>query len=175
MALRPSISCLAFGLSLALVACAGAKPKQVGDDDNFSQPRRSKDAPSDGMSDTNSGGGSDSAASAPSGDDEGKLNEEQIGQMEVALKRGATKAANCADVVPDAPRGEGEVEVTFDGQKGKVTDTAVGAPFAGTAVESCIKRSFIGEIIVPFSGDPKVVKYKVKLAEKPAATPPKKK
>ena len=84
--------------------------------------------------------------------------------------------ANCATVVENGPTGEGPVSVTFDGKIGKITDVEVGAPFAGTPVEQCIKRSFIGEYCLPFEGDPKVVKYTVNLPAKAApAAPPKKK
>ena len=170
MALRPSIPQLTLGLSLALSACAGAAPKQVGDENSFDQtPTKTPSETSE--TDT---GSSDSAPS-PS-EDEGKLNEEQIKQMEVALRRGGSKASNCSTVVPDAPTGEGDVDVTFDGKIGKVTEVEVGAPFAGTPAESCIKRSFIGEYCLPFDGDPKVVKYKVKLPPPKGAAPaPKKK
>jgi hypothetical protein len=101
------------------------------------------------------------------------LNPEQKKQMEVVLHRGGEKAANCTEVVQDAPPGEGEVKVTFDGQKGRVTEVTVGPPFAGTPAEACIKRSFVGEIIVPFEGDPLEVPYTVKLPpKKGAAAPP---
>ncbi len=99
--------------------------------------------------------------------------------MEIALRRGGDKAANCASVVPDAARGEGEVKVTFDGKKGRAIDVQVGPPWAGTEAESCIKRSFVGEIIVPFEGQLEVP-YTVKLApkagapDKPAKGPKKK-
>ncbi len=105
---------------------------------------------------------------------EDELTPDQKAQMEIALRRGGEKAANCAKVVPDGPRGEGEVKVTFDGKKGRATDVAVGAPWAGTEMESCIKRSFVGEIIVPFDGELEVP-YTVKLpakAEDPGKTKP---
>lgn len=90
------------------------------------------------------------------------LNDDQKAQMEIALRRGGEKAANCAAVVPDAKTGEGEVKVTFDGKKGRAVEVVVGSPWAGTPVESCIKRSFVGEIIVPFEGELEVP-YTVKL------------
>ena len=100
--------------------------------------------------------------SKPSSSGSGDLSEDQKKQMEIALRRGGDKAANCASVVPDAPRGEGEVKVTFDGKKGRATEVAVGAPWAGTPAEACIKRSFVGEIVVPFDGELEVP-YTVKL------------
>ena len=92
--------------------------------------------------------------------------------MEIALKRGGEKAANCATVVPDAKTGEGEVKVTFDGKKGRAVDVTVGAPWAGTTAESCIKRSFVGEIIVPFEGNLEVP-YTVKLPARAEPVDPK--
>jgi hypothetical protein len=121
-------------------------------------------------------GSSDTADTAPeSGGDTG-FNDEQTKQIEVVLLRGQAKASNCSTVVPDAPSGEGEVELTLDGKIGKITEASVGAPFAGSPVEMCIKRSFVGEYILPFEGDQKVIKYKVKLAAaKAPETPAKKK
>ena len=99
--------------------------------------------------------------------DDGDLNEDQEKQMEIALRRGGEKAANCATVVQGAAGGSGEVHVLFDGQKGRVTDVTVGPPWAGTPVEACIKRAFVGEIVLPFDGDPREVPYTVKVGGKP--------
>jgi hypothetical protein len=83
------------------------------------------------------------------------LSKEQVQQMEVVLQRGRTKALICLTTTPGAARGEGKVEVVFDGQKGRIVEATVGPPYTGTASESCIKRSFIGEIFVPFDGPPR--------------------
>jgi len=153
----------------ALAGCSGAQTKQ--EEGSFIQPEMPAekiDAPV--------------ATEAKPASEEG-LSADQKAQMEIALRRGGEKAANCAKVVPDGPRGEGEVKVTFDGKKGRATDVTVGPPWAGTDVESCIKRSFVGEIIVPFDGELEVP-YTVKLAakeedpsktKKPGAKDPKKK
>jgi hypothetical protein len=136
----------------ALVGCSGSQPNQV--EGSFIQPEvptAKADAP---------------AATETAPATEEGLTEDQKAQMEIALRRGGEKAANCAKVVPDGPRGEGEVKVTFDGKKGRATDVAVGPPWAGTDVESCIKRSFVGEIVVPFDGELEVP-YTVKLPAKP--------
>lgn len=178
MALRTSTSQLTLGLSISilLVACGGAQPKQAGDDSTWEKPpaKASTEESSGGSSEASGDTGEDTKWTGPT--EPAKLNEEQIAQMTVALKRGQTKAANCATVVENGPTGEGPVSVTFDGKIGKITEVEVGAPFAGTPVEQCIKRSFIGEYCLPFEGDPKVVQYKVNLpAKAAAATPPKKK
>ncbi|MFT3774855.1 MAG: hypothetical protein QM820_56625 [Minicystis sp.] len=102
------------------------------------------------------------------------LTEDQKAQMEVALRRGGVKAANCISVAADAKAGEGEVTVVFDGKIGKATDVIVGPPWAGTPlVESCLKRAFIGEYIVPFEGKLEVP-YTVKLGKTDAPADPKK-
>lgn len=101
------------------------------------------------------------------------LTNDQKAQMEIALRRGGDKAAQCISVASDAKPGEGEVKVTFDGKIGKATDVVVGPPWAGLPlVESCIKRSFIGEYIVPFSGTLEVP-YSIKLVAKEAPADPK--
>lgn len=180
MALRTSLFRLALGLSLASSSFGcGGQPKQANDENNWDQQpiKSSTDTKSDSSSGGETSGSGDgtedtkwTGAAEPT-----KLNEEQIKQMEVALKRGGGKAANCSTVVENAPTGEGTVRVTFDGKIGKVTEVEVDPPFAGTSVESCIKRAFVGEYCLPFDGDPKVVTYKVKLPAKgaPAAAPKK--
>jgi len=167
VALRTSITYLTLGLSISfLLAACGAQPKQVGDENSWEQQPVKKSSGGDeaGSGETSSGGDSGDEGTKWEGAAEPtKLNEEQVKQMEIALKRGSTKAANCSTVVEGAPTGEGPVSVTFDGKIGKITDVEVGSPFAGTPVETCIKRSFIGEYCLPFDGDPKVVRYKVTL------------
>jgi hypothetical protein len=106
------------------------------------------------------------ASKKKGGDDGGDLNEDQEKQMEIALRRGGEKAANCANVVQGAPGGSGEVRVLFDGQKGRVTDVTVGPPWVGTPVEPCIKRAFVGEIVMPFDGEPREVPYTIKVGAK---------
>jgi hypothetical protein len=142
-------------LTLGAAGCGAADSK-----DNFDQTllaQANGTAPPDKPKESDQGSVSDSKP-----DD---LNADQKAQMEIALRRGGDKAANCGSVVPDAQRGEGEVKVTFDGKKGRAVDVQVGAPWAGTPAESCIKRAFVGEIIVPFEGQLEVP-YTVKIAAK---------
>jgi hypothetical protein len=147
-----------------VTGCAGS-PKQTGDENNFDTTPSGTPASPDPPA-------SPSHESSSSKDD--PLTEDQKAQMEIALRRGGDKAANCAAVVPDAARGEGEVKVTFDGKKGRATDAVVGPPWAGTDAEACIKRSFIGEFVVPFDGQLEVP-YTVKLPQKAAPDPKSKK
>ncbi|MCC6552806.1 MAG: hypothetical protein IT372_07260 [Polyangiaceae bacterium] len=161
MAQHHSLRALLALLGLVFAGCGGTQPRQAGEENNFEV--------------TPTGGPSAEAPSSEgssASEDQGGLNPDQKKQMEIALRRGGEKAANCAEVVADAPAGEGEVKVVFDGQKGRITDVAVGPPFAGTPAEACIKRAFVGEIVLPFEGDPLEVPYTVKLPPKKGAAPP---
>lgn len=100
----------------------------------------------------------------------GELDEDTKEQIKVALRRGGEKAQQCNKVTGSSVSGEGEVEVLVDGKIGKVIDAKVGAPFEGTPVEACIKRSFIDEYALVFEGQ-LTIPYKVTL-EAPKAPPP---
>ena len=156
---------LAFAAA-ALVSACGGQPKQVGDDYGFEQPPPKATSDSSDSS-SNSGSSTTEEPTKWTGAAEPmKLNEDQEKQISIALTRGEKKAANCSQVVDNAPTGEGEVKVTFDGKIGKATDAEVLDPFKGTAVETCIKRSFIGEYCLPFEGEPLVRRHKIKLPPK---------
>lgn len=141
--------------TLVLAGCGAATPKQAGEENNFEQtPTATAEAPPPPKV---------SAPPAESNEKDDALTEDQKAQMEIALRRGGEKAAQCINVAADAKPGEGEVKVTFDGKIGKATDVAVGPPWAGSPiVESCIKRAFVGEYVVPFAGQLEVP-YTVKL------------
>lgn len=167
MTLLSTVRNLALILATAALASAcGGSPKQVGDENNWDAPAPK---PTSDSTSSDSSGGSNAVeeptkwtgASEPK-----KLNEDQEKQISIALTRGEKKAANCSQVVDNAPTGEGAVKVTFDGKIGKATDAEVLAPFAGTPVEACIKRSFIGEYCLPFDGEPIVRKHPIKLPPK---------
>lgn len=161
MAQQHSIRALLPLIVLVAAACSGAKPKQTGEENNFDLP-----PPPPAQAEP------DSAPESSAPQQGSGLNPDQKKQMEIALHRGGEKATNCTEVVPDSPTGEGEVKVVFDGQKGRVTDVIVGPPFAGTPVESCVKRAFVGEIVMPFEGEPLEVPYSIKLpARKGEPTP----
>ena len=104
--------------------------------------------------------------------DASDLNDAQKEQIKVALRRGGEKAAECNKVSGTAISGEGEVQVVLDGKKGYVVDATVGAPFAGTPIEDCIKRAFIDEVLVPFEGT-LTVPYTIKIEAKAPADPKK--
>jgi hypothetical protein len=160
---RTEIAAALFAV-LSLAACAGAPPKQQGEENNFTQPTKTD---SDSSGDTG-----EATGDAPQ--ESGGLNEDQKKQMEIALRRGGDKAAQCptSTGIEDVPRGKGEVKVVFDGQKGRITEVTVGPPWAGGPIESCIKRSFIGEIVLPFEGEPLEVPYTVELPAVRTGTPP---
>lgn len=138
-----SVSLVGIALGLAaLVACGGNKPEEPHSAiDNFTDaPPAASAAP---VADT----GDSSAKKDPN-----DLNDDQKAQLEIALKRGSEKVKSCISVVPDAKAAEGDVTVVFDGKKGRCTDVQVPNPWAGTDAEPCIKRAFVGEIVLPFEG-----------------------
>lgn len=144
--------------SVIAIAGCGAAPKQAGGEDNFDVTPTGTAAPAPAPAPRANKAGSDEKDDA--------LTPDQRAQMEIALRRGGEKAAQCINVAADAKPGEGEVKVLFDGKIGKATDATVGPPWAGSPlVESCIKRSFIGEFVVPFDGKLEVP-YTVKLVKK---------
>lgn len=148
----------------ALVSACGGQPKQIGDENNWDAPPPPK------SSDSGDSSGGSSTVEEPTkwtgASEPKKLNDDQEKQIAIALSRGEKKAANCSQVVENAPTGEGAVKVTFDGKIGKAMDAEVLPPFAGTPVETCIKRSFIGEYCLPFEGEPIVRKHPIKLPPK---------
>ena len=67
---------------------------------------------------------------------------------------------------PGRGRGQGDLRR----QEGPRHRAVVGPPWAGTDAESCIKRAFVGEFIVPFDGNLEVP-YTVKLPPKAEPDP----
>src|SRR5262249_13594822 len=82
-----------FVLAFVLVGCGGA-PKQVGDENNWAN----SDSSSSKSSDTGSSEKWSGSKESSKGGEESDLNEDQQKQMEVALRRGGEKAANCPEV-----------------------------------------------------------------------------
>jgi hypothetical protein len=155
IAFAPVFSCLA----LTAVACGG-KAQAVESEFSFpltdgsETPSTPPPRPAQGSTEAKSG----------------DLNDAQREQLKVALRRGGEKAAQCNAVAGATVSGEGEIQVEFDGEAGKSVDAAVGAPFAGSAIESCIKRAFTNEIVVPFEGKltvPYTLKIEAPKSDKP--------
>jgi hypothetical protein len=154
---RPSFA--TFAALVATIASGCGAPTQVGDKDYFTPGDTA--GPTDGSGETwgaspqpkkrPSSGGSDAKAIDPN-DPLAKLDDDQRDQIKVALRRGGEKAAQCNAVTGANVTGEGEVQVVFDGKLGRSTDATMGSPFAGTPVEACVKRAFVGEIVLPFEG-----------------------
>jgi hypothetical protein len=86
---------------------------------------------------------------------------------ERVLKRGARKAQECNAM--DAPTGEGEVVVVFDGAKGRIVDVELSFAYtdAGDNAQKCLKNAFIGENVPPFDGSKKIT-YTINIPEKGA-------
>jgi hypothetical protein len=85
------------------------------------------------------------------------LNSDVVAQFEISLRRGETKAKNCFQTLPVTARGPVKLSVVFDGNRGRIIETVVQAPYADTVVTACLRRAFIGEIILPFDGEPRTV------------------
>jgi hypothetical protein len=177
----PASSRTCFGIAVVLVASlfaagCGGPPKQANSEDEFgkSSDTPSSPPPSGGDSDAKPASGGDAAPAGGGDASGGRLNKDQEAQIAVALRRGRDKAAQCPDVVPNAPTGDANVKVTFDGKKGRSVDASVDAPFAGTPIEACIKRAFIDEIVLPFDGGNLDRSTTVKIAAKGAPAPDKK-
>ena len=82
--------------------------------------------------------------------DELEFDEEMAQTM---LKRSERKAQQCV-ATNNAPVGEYEIEVVWEGKKGKIIEVDLGYSFEGSSdlAKDCLKKAFIGEIIPPFSG-----------------------
>ena len=168
-ALGRTFFALALATSLLAVGCGGP-PKQANSEDEFGKSDTAATPPSSGgdSSASTPTGTGDSSAPASGDSGGGRLNKDQEGMIAVALRRGRDKAMNCSEVVPNSPSGDANVKVTFDGKKGRSVDASVDAPFAGTPIEACIKRAFIGEIVLPFDGGNLDRSTTVKIAAKSA-------
>jgi len=95
---------------------------------------------------------SDAEVAAVLAEDDGGL-QFDTEQAEVVLKRGDRKARHCKNVVPNAPTGSDEIDVYFDGPKGRIVDVKVGIAFQEPLdAMNCIKNAYLGEIIPPFDG-----------------------
>ncbi|MFO0612299.1 MAG: hypothetical protein U0414_06915 [Polyangiaceae bacterium] len=103
----------------------------------------------------------------------GDMNDEQKDSIRGAIKTGVDSSKQCFASVPSAKTtGEGEVKVTFDGSTGHVSNVEVGAPFAGSELEACIKKAFDTQIVLKFDGAPLTVPTTIKI-DKPKTDTPK--
>jgi hypothetical protein len=104
----------------------------------------------------------------------GDMDDEQKNAIRGAIKTGTDASRQCFASVPNAKTtGEAEVKVTFDGSTGHVSNVEVGAPFAGSELEPCIKNAFDGQIVLKFDGNPLTVPTTIKIEAPKTATPPK--
>lgn len=96
------------------------------------------------------------------------LSNEQIDHVVEALDRGRTKARVCFTVF-DSPSSEPvEAYVVVDGGKGFVAAADILEPYDGQPIESCLKRAFVGEAVLPFEGRRRM---RVSLPRPPAPKP----
>jgi hypothetical protein len=94
---------------------------------------------------------------------------------DVVLKRGARKVAECAKTSKAEP-GEGEIQATFDGEKGRITEVELPSYWAeaSAGAQKCIKNAFVGEYVPPFEGGNKTLPFTITIPE-PGAEKKKKK
>lgn len=145
---------LAIAVIGGLAGCSSPKPRQVGD------PKSPDEIKADQQSEVDQ-----PELGQPSNPDiatgEGKFDEEAAN---IVLNRGAKKAAECGKVNTDIPKGEGSVDVVFDGTKGRVVDVSLGGSYTSTGelAQQCLKNAFLGEIVPPFKGT-KTVPFTIKI------------
>ncbi len=144
-------------LMLAVAACGGAKKGSIDEPEPAPKSMKEKEAEV-----------TESDIAEVMAD--GAQYDEEFGER--VLKRGARKAQECSGM--DAPTGDGEVTVVFDGEKGRVVDVELSYIYEGAseAAQKCIKNAFIGEMIPPFEGNKKVP-YTIHIPEKGAEAPKK--
>lgn len=107
-------------------------------------------------------GVSDSELAKEEVDDGSKPFDEEAGK--IALERGGRKVKECPGTA-GTPPGDGEVQVIFDGDAGKVVDVELPSWWsdADPQAQSCIKNAFIGEFVPPFDGGKKSVPYSISI------------
>ena len=95
---------------------------------------------------------------------------------DIVLKRGARKVAECTKHAGAEP-GEGEIQATFDGEKGRITEVELPSMWADapTKAQKCIKNAFIGEYVPPFEGGNKTLPFNIVIPEPGAEKGDKKK
>jgi hypothetical protein len=132
-----------LGLALLLAACGGSDKKKA------EEPKSENERISEEAKNI-----SDSEAEASLSEYDAKFDEEFAKNI---LKRGVRKAEECGKSA-GAPSGEGDVEVVFSGEKGRVVDVILAYPWADAPekAQSCIKNAFLDETVPPFKGEHKV-------------------
>ena len=111
-----------------------------------------------------------SSGSVDSDDDEGLIDDGTLKfdeeQAKILLNRGATNAADCPKTA-GTPTGEGDITVTFDGEKGRIVEVDVGYYWADASdqARNCIRKAFIGGILPPFEGGNKDMTYTLTIPE----------
>jgi len=87
------------------------------------------------------------------------------GQAEMELRRATLSAVTCPDVVEKAPKGTGEIAVTWS-HDGTVRDASINSPFAGSPIEDCVLNAYKAVIVPPFKESEYTMNWKVDLSGK---------
>ena len=159
-----------------MLGCGAAQPKQQGEENAFDTTRSGKvlvdsvdvHSPSDPPSKSGkpTADSQDARPQVEALASERGFTDDQKAQLQVALRRGAAKAAQCVSVVANAPHADGEVKVKFDGQVGRAVDVDIPSVFSETPrLGDCIKNAFMHEYVMRFDGT-LVVPFVVKLDPK---------
>ena len=95
-------------------------------------------------------------------------------QADREMQRASRSAQSCTGVVEGGPRGQLHVTVVFK-PDGTVQTVTLGAPFAGSVLESCLDNAFEAIILPLWEGqseqieaDIEIADHKVESTEKPA-------
>lgn len=140
-----------FTAAVSLGACGGSQ----------TQPQSNVSEPSLYTPKKRANSGASDATDAAD-DIDGKPFDDEAGN--VVIKRGARKASECHRHVNDMPSGEGEVEIIFDGTKGKVVEVKPGYGWEDVSKQAlrCLQNSWLGEYVPPFDGT-KTIKHSLNL------------
>ncbi len=96
-------------------------------------------------------------------EEEVKAFDEKQGELEV--RRATLSAATCPDTQEKAPKGVGEVTITFKSD-GTVQETSLNSPFAGSSLEECVLMAYNNIIVPPFNEASHTITWKVDLTGK---------
>lgn len=149
---------LPFCIALFVLGCNDSKHVHSPDDapmPSTESETADKSAASDASNRASAAGANDPGSETDDSSDDSGFDAEFARRV---IERGRKQAVQCPNVAKDTPVGEGEIEILFDGQSGKVFEVNLGTTFsAGSAdAQACLKNAFLGQIVTPFKGTKKV-------------------
>lgn len=141
------------GVALLVVACGSGQDK-----------RDNRDVGMGTNYDPSQTGMGDSELEKEKIDDGSKEFDKEMAKR--VLERSHRRAKECSKTT-DASPGEGELQVVFDGEAGKIVAVELPSPWAdaSAAAQACIKNAFIDEYVPPFDGEKVTVPYTVTIPD----------